>query len=240
MEYKATDIPGKKLYDKEFNIQIRPVTPIEQKYIISLSQKEQKTTLDYINFLKKLIVIDNPEVQFEQLYWYDVQYLLYRIRYLTYTKFPLRLGFRCSECGEKIEHTLDIGTLNINEPENIQRTIILDNLGEHSIRNKWVGDDLVVEEFAKRKEIEIDQNNIQNRLLLLDLLLISTPEYNLDRLYSMAEEGTITASDVATIEQWFADNEWGIDEEVIVKCPKCKKEASRGYVLSIEDFFSIV
>ena len=240
MEYKATDIPGKNLYDKEFSVQIRPVTPIEQKYIISLSQKEQRTTQDYLNFLKKLIITDNPEVPFENLYWYDVQYLLYRIRYRTYQKFPLTLGFKCPDCGETISHELDIGSLDITEPEkDMTRVIVLDNLGECPIRNKYVGDDLIVEEFAKAKGIDIEED-IQMRLLLLDLLLISNKEYDLDRLYALAEEGTITASDIATIEEWFSNNIWGIKEEVKVKCQKCHKEASRGYVLSIEDFFSVI
>lgn len=239
MEYKATDIPGKKLYNTEFNIQIRPVTPIEQKYIVSLSQKEQKSTLDYVNFLKKLIVTDNPEVPFENLYWYDVQYLLYRIRYMTYPKFPLKLGFKCSGCGETVSHELDIGSLDIIEPENIQRTIFLDNLGEYPIRNKWVGDDLTIEEFAKRKNIDIT-DDIPMRVLLLDLLTISGKGQTLDELYALAEEGTITASDIANIEEWFSNNTWGIKEEVKIKCKKCNKEASRGYVLSIEDFFSVV
>ena len=239
MEYKATDIPGKSLYNKPFSVQIRPVTPIEQKYIISLSQKEQKTTLDYVNFLKKLIVTDNPEVPFEDLYWYDVQYLLYRIRYMTYPKFPIKLGFKCSGCGETISHELNIGSLDINEPENIQRTIVLDNLGEYPIRNKLVGDDLTIEEFAKRKNIDIS-DDIPMRILLLDLLTISGKGQSLDELYALAEDGTITASDIASIEDWFTNNIWGIKEEVNIKCKKCNKEASRGYVLSIEDFFSVV
>ena len=32
MEYKATDLPGKSLYKIPFNLQIRSITPIEQKY----------------------------------------------------------------------------------------------------------------------------------------------------------------------------------------------------------------
>jgi len=240
MEYKATDIPGKILYDKQFNVQIRPVTPIEQKYIVSLSQKEQKTTLDYINFLKKLIITDNPEVPFEELYWYDIQYLLYRIRYMTYPKFPLKLGFKCLDCGETIMHEMNIGALEINEPDlSKPRTIVLDNLGECPIRNKYVGDDLIVEDFAKRKGIDVTED-IQMRVLLLDLLLISKKGQTLDELYALAEDGTITASDIANVEEWFTSNVWGIKEEVTVKCKKCNKEASRGYVLSIEDFFSII
>lgn len=238
IEYKATDLPGKSLYDQEFSVQIRSITPIEQKYILSLSQKDQKSTKDYMEFLKKLILIDNPEMKFEDLYWYDIQYLLYRIRYLTYPKYPIKLGFKCSECNTVIQHDLDIGVLDINEPDNVQRTILLDNLGETPIRNKVVGDDLVIEEFAKRHNLDI-VNDIQMRLLLLDLCLISKTK-SLDELYAMAETGEITANDIITIEQWFENTIWGVKEEIDVICPKCKKEASKGYLLSIEDFFSII
>ena len=89
-EYYAVDLPGKMLYEKEFNISNRRITPIEQKYILSLSQKQQKSNKDYVDFIKKLIQFDNPEMTFEQLYWFDVQYLLYRIRFTTYEKYPIR------------------------------------------------------------------------------------------------------------------------------------------------------
>ena len=48
IEYKATDLPGKIAYEKPFNVKIRCITPVEQKYILSLSQKEQQH-LDSIN-----------------------------------------------------------------------------------------------------------------------------------------------------------------------------------------------
>ena len=239
IEYKATDFPGKILYDKEFNIQIRCITPLEQKYILSLGQKDQKSQKEYIDFLKKLIVIDNPEMQFEDLYWYDIKYLLYRIRYLTYTKYPIKLEFHCDECGSSIVKDLDIGNLDISEPENLQRTIHLDNLGEVNIRNKTLRDDITIDEFAKAMNIAPD--DMQMRLLLLDLCLISnSTDRPLKYLYSLASTGEITANDIVEIEKWFDQSEWGIKEELNVVCPKCKKEASKRYLLSIEDFFSII
>ena len=77
------------------------------------------------------------------------------------------------------------------------------------------------------------------RLLLLDLCLISKNK-SLEELYSLAETGDITANDIISIEHWFEDNVWGVKEELDIVCPKCNKEASKGYVLSIEDFFSII
>ena len=238
LEYKATDLPGKILYPKEFSIQIRSITPIEQKYILSLSQKEQKTNRDYVNFLKKLVMIDNPQMTFKELYWFDVQYLLYRIRYLTYPKHPIKLGFKCQNCGEPVEQSLDMGALEIDTPENVQTTIVLDNLGEFKIRNKLMQDDITIEEFSKK--MNFDMEDLQLRLLLLDLCLISDNGRKIEELYSLAEQGEITADDIFKVEKWFETNIWGVKERVNITCPHCQKEASRGYLLSIEDFFSIV
>ena len=247
-EYYAIDLPGKILYDKEFSISIRRITPIEQKFILSLSQKEQKTNRDYINFVKKLISIDNPEVTFEDLYWFDVQYILYRIRFTTYEKYPIKLIFKCKgydeveqkNCNERIEKELNIGDMIINTPDdlpNLTRTIILDNLGEVAIRNKIVRDDISIDDFVKAKRLDAKDPMI--RLLLLDLCLIKGNK-SLDEMYNLAENGILTASDIVAIEKWFTDNIWGVKEETTVVCPKCGKEEVREYSLSLEDFFSAI
>lgn len=237
IEYKATDLPGKIAYEKPFNLQIRCITPVEQKYILSLSQKEQRTSKEYMEFLRKLVQIDNPEVSFEDLYWFDVQYLLYKIRYLTYAKYPIKLGFKCDECGEEITKELNIGELVIDEPNPENNKITLDNLGEIKIRNKIIKDDIDIEVFLKRNKI--DPDDIQTRLLLIDLCLIKG-EKSLEDMYRLAEHGDISASDIITIEKWIEDNVWGVKEELKIKCDHCGKEVSRGYVLSIEDFFSVI
>lgn len=237
IEYKATDLPGKIAYKKPFNVKIRCITPVEQKYILSLSQKEQRTAKEYTEFLKKLIEIDNPDVSFEDLYWFDVQYLLYKIRYLTYAKYPIKLGFMCPECGKEIARELDIGELQIDEPNVENNTIELDNLGTVEIRSKIVRDDMEIETFMKQNKIKED--DVQTRLLLIDLCLIKGDK-KLSDMYHLAEQGDITAPDIIAIERWIENNVWGVKEELIVKCPDCGKEASRGYTLSIEDFFSVI
>lgn len=250
-EYYAVDIPGKSLYEKEFSVSVRKITPLEQKYILSLSSKEQKTNRDFIEFIKKLVKIDNPEVCFEDLYWFDVQYILYRIRFTTYGKYPIKIKFNCinkipsednpkilEKCGEEIRHELKIDELKIYTPEdieNLQNTIILDNLGETKIRQKIMGDDLIIDEIIKK--YKIDPNDIQMRLLLLDLCLISK-EHSVDELYQAAMNGDLTAEDIIAIEKWFTNVIWGVKEEVTIKCPKCGKEETRSYSLALEEFFS--
>lgn len=239
-EYYAIDIPGKSLYDKQFNISVRKITPLEQKYIISLFSKEQRTNNDFIAFVKKLVRIDNPEVQFEDLYWFDVQYILYRIRFATYSKYPVKFTSTCSneECGEKITHDLKIEELKIYTPEDIEdlkKTITLENLGELEIRQKIMKDDLVIDEFIESHKI--DPEDLQMRMLLLDLCLISKNK-SLNELYQYANDGTISAEDILEIERWFAKTIWGVKEEIVMKCPKCGKEEVLSYSLALEDFFS--
>ena len=248
-EFYAIDLPGKMLYKKPFNISIRRITPIEQRYIISLSQKEQVSEKEYVDFLKKLIQFDNPEMTFEDLFYYDFQYILYRIRFTTYPKYPIKLKFVCRgkifdendkeiPCETEIKQDLDMGKLIINTPDdlpNLRTTIDLENLGTTPIRQKIMGDDSVISSFAEKNSIDI--NDIQMRLLLLDLCLISNDK-SLEEMWKLAEEGIITTSDILEIEKWFGETNWGVKEEMIIKCPKCGKEESRGYYLTLDDFFS--
>lgn len=246
-EFYAIDLPGKILYPKQFNCSIRKITPLEQKYILSLSQKEQRTNDDYIAFLKKLVQFDNPEMTFEELYQFDVQYILYRIRFTTYPNYPVKIMFYCNGydekekkiCNQKIEKELKAEDLLIVTPDDLPNQtneIELENLGKVSIRNKVINDDKVIENFAKIKKIDITDS--QMKLLLLDLCFISGNS-SLEELYNLAEDGTITAQDIVNIEHWFENNIWGVKEELKIKCPVCGKESSRAYILAPEDFFSI-
>ena len=175
-EYYAIDLPGKIAYKEQFNVSIRRITPIEQTYIISLAEKEQKSSSVYLNFIKQLIQIDNPNVTFEDLYWFDVQYILYRIRFTTYAKYPIKLTFVCNGedeegniCDNEIKQDLEMGNLHIVTPDdlpNLSDKVILDNLGEVYIRNKKMKDDLTIEDFAKRNKIDISSSQVRLRFML--------------------------------------------------------------------------
>ena len=246
-EYYAVDLPGKILYDKDFEVKIRKITPIEQKYIISLGQKQQKTNQDYIDFIRQLVVFNKEDIKLEDLFWFDVQYLLYRIRFTTYAKYQIKLSFKCrvtKEYGTRFNNTvtekLDMGNLIINTPDdnpNYTTTITLTNFGESKIRNKILNDDVEIDRVIKK--LKLDADDQQTRLLLLDLCLISNGR-TLDEMYELAENGMITAEDIIEIENWFVNNIWGVKEEIMIKCPECGKEESREFSLALEDFFSAV
>lgn len=241
-QFVPIDLPGKMLYKKQFSASVRKITPIEQKFILSLSQKQQKTNQDYIDFIKKLVTFDNPEMTFEELFWFDVQYILYFIRFTTYEKHPIKLNFVCldKECDNTIQVTLNMGDLQIATPddiEDLQYTVDLTHLGKTEIRNKIIKDDISIDNLIKLKNI--DPTDTQMRLLLLDLCLISGDKTLLE-MYELAEQGVVTAEDIIAIEDWFTKSIWGVKEEILVKCPNCGKESSRAYILALEDFFSAV
>lgn len=242
IEQYTIDLPGKSLYDINFNIQIRKVTPLEVKYADSLFRKQQMDPDEYIEFIKKLISFDNPEMTFEKLFWFDCQYVLYQIRHRTFPNHPIRLYFKCTnkDCEKKdFSQELDIGALEIFEPSDIEgftNKIKLDNLGEVSIRNKTIGDDKDIFNFAKKNNIDL--TDVSNVLFLAELSAISK-EYSLEELYKFAEDGTLTAEDMIKIEDWISKSIWGVKEETMTKCPFCGKEEPRSYTLTIGDYFSV-
>ncbi len=241
VEYVAVDLPGKELYDKEFAVTVRKITPVEKNYLLTLSEKQQRTSKEYLDFIKSLVKISNEEMLFEDLYWADVQYILYRIRFTTYGKYPIKLQFTCSnpDCGETVYHNLDIGEMVAEEATKDQpRTVTLENLGEVAIYNKRVRDDVVIETFMKKHDISLEN---KHAFMLLATLCTISGEKSLEELYLLAESGEITLIDMLTIEKWIEENSnWGMEEKVNVVCPKCKKEDSRAYSLALEDYFSVI
>lgn len=247
-EYYAIDLPGKILYKKQFNVKVRRITPLEQRYIISLHQKEQVTSKEYIDFVKKLIEFDNPEMTFEELFWNDVRYILYRIRFTTYSKHPIKLVFPCQTtneetkevCDEKIYETLDLSGLEIHTPDDVKDyayTITLENLGETPIRPKTIADDVEIEKLCAKKDLDKNDPSIVG--LLAELCLISG-DRTLEEMYDLTEDGTVTVQDLLEVENWFEKHDWGVHEEIRVRCPKCGKEEVRRFTIDLMDFFSYI
>lgn len=239
MEYYPIDLPGKNLYEVNFNIKIRKVTPLEIKYVSDLFSKQHFEVKEYVAFLRKLVEFDNPEMTFEKLYWYDLQYILYNIRFKTFSKFPMKIKQVCSDCGKEFTQQIDIGSLTINEPSDIEgfsRTLQLDNLGEVKVHNKLVGDDLKIENFLESHRMDKED---WNNITFIAVLCAIEGQYSLEELYKFAEDGTLTAEDMILIEDWIEKNIWGVKEEILVKCPKCGKEETKAYAVSLVDYFSV-
>ena len=98
------------------------------------------------------------------------QYILDRIRFTTYPKYPIKLVFRCANtpenqympCNEEIKAQLDMGKLDILTPDDIKDrtdTIELDNLGPTKIRNKILRDDITIDNMCKKLNMSLHTLN---------------------------------------------------------------------------------
>jgi hypothetical protein len=236
-EFYEVHVPGERLYPEGTTIKIKKVTPFEQKRFFSLmsTAEEHETSKVLINFLRGLVTCDG--ISFDDLYFFDLQYLLYQIRAVTYKLFPLKVYTNCDQCGEKLSITIEPTELEIVElPEVVQKTVLLDNHGEIPIRPKKLKDDAVIDDFLKAQGFEV--TDLAMRIMVMDLLTLSDWQ-PLPELWNMAQMGDITVEDTIRIEQYLSNTVWGVKEEVKQVCRHCGKEVVVSYQLDAADFFSV-
>lgn len=236
-EFYEVHVPGERLYPEGTTIKVKKVTPFEQKRFFSLmsTAEEHETSKVLLDFLRGLVVCEG--VSFDELYFFDLQYLLYQIRAVTYKLFPLKVYTNCDQCGEKLSITIEPTELEIIElPEVIQKTVLLDNHGEIPIRPKKLKDDTVIDGFLKAQGFEV--TDLAMRIMVMDLLTLSDWQ-PLPELWNMAQMGDITVEDTIRIEQYLSNTVWGVKEEVKQVCRHCGKEVVVSYQLDAADFFSV-
>ena len=236
-EYYEVHVPGEKLYPEGTTIKVKKVTPFEQKRFFSLMSmaEEHETSKVLLDFLRGLVICEG--VSFDDLYFFDLQYLLYQIRAVTYKLFPLKVYTNCDQCGEKISITIEPTELEIIElPEVVQKTVLLDNHGEIPVRPKKLKDDAVIDSFLKAQGFEV--TDLAMRIMVMDLLTLSDWQ-PLPELWNMAQMGDITVEDTIRIEQYLSNTVWGVKEEVKQVCRHCGKEVVVSYQLDAADFFSV-
>lgn len=236
-EFYEVHVPGERLYPEGTTIKVKKVTPFEQKRFFSLmsTAEEHETSKVLLDFLRGLVVCEG--VSFDDLYFFDLQYLLYQIRAVTYKLFPLKVYTNCDQCGEKLSITIEPTELEIIElPEVIQKTVLLDNHGEIPIRPKKLKDDAVIDVFLKAQGFEV--TDLAMRIMVMDLLTLSDWQ-PLPELWNMAQMGDITVEDTIRIEQYLSNTVWGVKEEVKQVCRHCGKEVVVSYQLDAADFFSV-
>lgn len=241
-EFYNIEVPGQHLYDLKEPIQIRKITPIEQKQLVSLLAKisDDSNSTDDINnsklmiqYINKLITGIDPM----ELYWPDYYFLLYQMRLVTYKMFPLEGYFECPECGNKQKVTIDISKLDILEVPEIytkDKKVFLENFGEVPFRFKKVKDDLTANEFMKAKNLDLNDLNLKS--LIYDLLFLSEWK-SLDELWELTENNDITMQDIIVIEDLVSKCAWGVQEEFMFNCEKCHKSSKTPYTMQLDNFF---
>ena len=236
-EYYKIQVPGEKLYPAGVEIKVKKITPFEQKRFFSLisAAEDYEINKTLLNFLKGLVVCEG--IQFEDLYYCDLQFIMYQIRAVTYKLFPLKVYTTCEHCGNKLSIPIEVTNLEVlSAPEDLPKTVLLDNHGEIPIRPKKIKDDFIIDEFLKSQNIKTD--DLPMRIMVMDLLTLSEWQ-PLPELWNLAYMGDITVEDIIRIEQFLSQAIWGPKEEVKHTCRHCNKEVVVSYQLDATDFFSV-
>ena len=152
-EYYDVDLPGKLNYGPGIKVEIKKITPFEQKKFYSQmvnAANEEAQDKVFLEFVKSLV--KTTGIEFEDLYYPDYVFLIYQIREVTYKLFPLKLYYTCEDCGKRQSIEVKIDELQIETlDEKLKDTIDLENFGEVAIRFKQIKDDNKVTEFLKSK-----------------------------------------------------------------------------------------
>ena len=93
-EYYEVELPGKHQYAPEVKVEIKKITPFEQKkfysdFLTTETDGDRQRVLQ--NFVKGLVKTTN--IEFEDIFYPDYTYLLYQIREVTYKLFPLSFDY---------------------------------------------------------------------------------------------------------------------------------------------------
>lgn len=236
-EYYKIELPGKVNYAEDVSVEVKKITPFEQKkfysQMVNVSTIEEQDKI-VKNFVKGLVKCEN--IRFEDLYYPDYIFLLYQIREVTYKLFPLKYYYDCPECGQRQSFEIKIDQLDIESLDSkLQGEIELENFGKVAIRFKRIKDDDLVSSFLKA--IGEDPSDIFMRILATELSLLD--EWKpLDEVWELAKTGEITSQDIANIEEFATNNNWGVKEEIHTRCNKCGKEVAEGYNIDPASFFS--
>lgn len=237
-EYYEIELPGKLNYSPDVKVEVKKITPFEQKKFYSQmvnAADEEAQDKVFLNFVKSLV--KTTGIEFEDLYYPDYIFIIYQIREVTYKLFPLKFYYTCEDCGQKQSVEIKINELMIETlDEKIKDTIELDNFGEVAIRFKRIKDDNIVTDFLKSKNE--DPTDIFMRLLVAELVLLDQWQ-PLEETWEMAKSGQITSQDITKIEEFIGKHNWGVKEEVKHKCQKCGKEVAESYNIDPASFFSV-
>lgn len=236
-EYYDVELPGQITYDGPVKVEIRKITPFEQKKFYSnmvTAKNEEEQDKVIKDFTKSLLKLEG--IEFEDLYYPDYIFLLYQIREVTYKLFPLKYYYTCPDCGQRQGVEIKVDELKINTLDDpLDKTVVTDNFGEVAIRFKTIKDDTIVSEFLKKQGE--DPEDIFMRVLAAELSLLDKWQ-PLEETWEMAKTGQITSQDISRIEEFIAKSDWGVIEEIHNKCQKCGKEVAESYSIDPASFFS--
>lgn len=223
---ETTQIPGYALYESwglEREFRLRAMTTLEEK--IRLSSPGFSTMARVI----QNCLVNNKEFDVRDLKIFDFQYLMYKVRIVTYgAGYPVRIT--CPSCSRQYDHTVNLSELNVTEvPSDLKEPF---KIGPLPVSK----DVLECKMLTVRDYIELPDecNDFLKRYPAYD----GDPEFILDLCRRVLRVNGKELPNLRTYMetmhardyQYFSNeylkltNAYGIDTVIEVECPHCKKK----------------
>lgn len=220
-QIKMDDLPSKGLfYPKDTIIKIRSLTVLEVKFLATLMP--QTATGVCNELLEKCVILKN--INFTDLLLPDRQFLIFWIRL---NSFPLQNGFKitlpaCLECGTPIEHEIKLEELVFTYLDDFIPFVHLDD--ENC--------DLIIS-IPKYNDSVIDTKDE-----IGDVAIYIDNGKSFEERYDFV--ANLSAYDFLKLKDTIKKNYCGIKTEIIVECPRCRKQYPVNFIINDQNLFNRV
>lgn len=224
---ESYELPSKgKIYDVKVNpmVELRSMTARDEMKRLNPSSTPLKSLADIIEGC----CIEKPAIHVYDMCIGDFDYLLHQLRIVTYGP-EFKVTVQCQECGEYVDTTADLETLTLKEFNEAEfealRTFSLPKSGK-TITLKFFTPRIMDEIEAKTREMkrkhktaDIDFSTYAKLTTCIDLV-------DGNKLGIIDLENTINTLPAADMMKILNNLEKlnqciGLDNELIVTCPKC-------------------
>jgi len=239
---EGMELPSKGLiYDKPVSahVELRSMTARDEMKRLSPSTTQFKTLADIIEGC----MIEKPAIHVYDMALGDYEYLLHRLRIITYGDEYL-MTLRCPFCGEQFETAAHLEDLTVKDFELSKfeelRTIVLPKSG-NTVTLKFQTPRMLDEMELKTKELRRKFKTAEINFELFTLLtsVIDTVDGNkLDSVKLDAFINKLPAADMLKIINSVdaLNSLIGLDNELIVDCTRCGGEVHTSFRFGAEFF----
>ena len=239
---EGMELPSKGLiYDKKVNshVELRSMTARDEMKRLSPSTTQFKTLADIIEGC----MIEKPAIHVYDMALGDYEYLLHRLRIVTYGD-EYKIYLRCPYCGEEVEtvahlENLAVKDFDISKFEEL-KTITLPKSG-HVVTLKFQTPRMLDEIESKTKEMKRKYKTADiafDLLILLESVIDTVDGAKLDATKLETFVNNLPAMDMTKIVNSVdaLNSLIGIDNELIVDCNKCGGEVHTSFRYGAEFF----
>ena len=238
--YEQFRLPSNgKIYDTEINpnVTLRSMTTLEEMKRLSPTDMPYKTMSDIIEGCMK----DAPELPVYEMSLGDYQYLLHKLRIVTYGP-QYKMNIKCTECGKVSESVADLESLHISEwdPTVLDTQIITLPKSKHQIELKFQTPyDLDMINYKAKETKKRTRQNIDYSILYTIVSLIKKVDgavlNSIDLEEFVKTLPNMDANFIVTKASEF-NRKVGLDNRITVKCSECGAEMEVPFRITSEFF----